>query len=62
MIGKTKERSMKRGRKTTDIKRSVKHAVFSVYIIDELIKNEENTKKLELLKKLRKEAVKVWQQ
>lgn len=48
-------------RKTIEKKRSVKHSVLSVVLIDGLIENEQDREKLEILKKLRGEMVKVWQ-
>ncbi len=48
--------------RTVEKKREVKHAVFSVYLIDEMIRAETDISKLRKLKRLRKEAAKVWHQ
>ena len=50
-----------RTRRSREKKQSVKHAVFSVDMIDKLIAMEGDPYKLSVLKKLRKEAKKVWQ-
>lgn len=51
----------KGGVRSLEKKHILKHAVFSIDIIDKLIAVEQNPKKIELLRQLRKEAKKVWQ-
>lgn len=52
--------NMVRERMSKEAKQSFKHAVFSIDLIDKLIKDEKDPNKIMLLKKLRTEAKKVW--
>lgn len=54
------ESKNKHVRRSMERKQVVKHAVFSVDIIDSMIREEKDPRKLLKLRQLRKEAVKVW--
>lgn len=56
-----KKPTRKKQNRTLEKKRCVKNSVFSIHLIDELIEEEQDEKKLTKLRILRKEASKVWQ-